>query len=180
MIEKKKYRKITANDIINNNFSIEDLNIKRYIPFMEKRKIIDAIIDTLLLEDDGMVQFDELDRFVTFIMVSIDSYIQNIDFEDKYIECYDALAENDKISEIISAIGNDITELKDFFEIECNNRLKQNNIEYILNRKLTEMNGIFNGQVQEVVKQLTEIGTEVSSNITGKEVVNFISSYLKK
>ena len=51
MEEAREYKIIKAEDIINNNFSIEDLDVRSYIPFEEKKQIIYAIIDTLLLED---------------------------------------------------------------------------------------------------------------------------------
>lgn len=180
MEEAREYKIIKAEDIINGNFSIEDLDVRSYIPFEEKKQIIYAIIDTLLLEDNGIVSFDELDRFVTFIMVAFDSYLKNVDFEDKYIECYDALSESGQISNIMNTIGRDLEELRAFFEMECNSRLEQNNIENVLNRKFTEMNAVFSTMLGEGITKISEIGNEITNEIVEKISKEDISKLLNE
>lgn len=178
MENNKEYKILKAEDVISGNFSIEALDIRHYIPFNEKRRIIYAIIDTLLLEDDGMVFFDEMDKFVTFIMVGIDSYVKNIDFEDKYIESYDALTESGTISKIMDAIGADFIELKEFFEMECNSRLEQNSIENVLNRKLADIDLTFATTLSKGVEQLGKIGAEILKQADTKTIVKMVQDTL--
>ena len=179
MEEAREYKIIKAEDIINGDFSIEDLDVRSYIPFEEKKQIIYAIIDTLLLEDNGIVSFDELDRFVTFIMVAFDSYLKNVDFENKYIECYDALSESGIITEIMSVIGEDLRELNNFFEMECASRLEQNSIENILNRKLNEINLIINTLLGEGITKIGEIGNEIVGKISKEDILKLLNSIEK-
>lgn len=170
---------ITAEQIINNEFELADLEMRHYIPFNEKKDIIYAIIDTLLLEDNGMVMFDEIDRFVTFIMIALDKYVTNVDFEGKYIECYDALTESEKIAPILDMIGKDVEELKGFFDMECNSRLQQNSIENVLNRNLAELNITISEAMNKVITNVTDIGASLNSELSKGGMEKLVSAISK-
>ena len=110
----------------------KELQIKKYIPIIEKRKFAVGVIAACTDEDDGFMQADRFKMNIYFHMNMLSLYTnveQIVEFDDM-VEQYDALCECGLMNALIDIIGNDYDELQNVLECELDSLLGQNSIDF--------------------------------------------------
>ena len=79
----------------------KELGIKNYIPFREKRKIAEMIVEQNIEIVDGIKKYSNIDAYIGFIMASIVAHT-NLECSNDPIADYDLLAENGLLSQIVA------------------------------------------------------------------------------
>lgn len=78
-----------------------ELVIKNYLPFMEKRKIAEMIVEQNIQVVDGIKKYNNIDAYIGCIIASIVAHT-NLECSNNPIADYDLLAENGLLSHIIA------------------------------------------------------------------------------
>lgn len=118
--------------VYNADFNLlEDLEVKNYIPVMEKKKFIIDIISACTDENDGFVSVDRFKMNIYFNMKVLGLYT-NLEIAtnfDDMIEQYDALCERGLLDGILSVFHNDYTSMCKVLDGMLDELLVQNSIE---------------------------------------------------
>lgn len=121
---------------------INDINIRKYIPFSEKTTAINALMDTTVFEVDGLNTYDSMDRWFNFIMAAIMTYtdLELSDIvEDLYKEM-DFLIGNGIWTAISESAGTDLEDFLAFFNQRIEDKMRGNSIEYAFGKILYKIN----------------------------------------
>ncbi len=78
-----------------------ELQIKKYIPFMEKRKIAEMVVEQNIEVVDGIKKYSNIDAYIGFIMASVMAHT-DLKCSDNPIADYDLLAENGLLAQIVA------------------------------------------------------------------------------
>jgi hypothetical protein len=108
-----------------------ELEIKHYIPIMEKKKFVMGVIAACTDDYDGFIQADrfKMNIYFNIQMLSLYTKLEPMFDFDEMIEHYDILCEYGVMSAIINMIGTDYNALKEVLECELNSLISQNSID---------------------------------------------------
>lgn len=126
-----KYSEIKEN-IINNLVDktfIQSILKRAYIPFLEKRVIVEELIDSFTYEEDGLIKVDLFDKqfFTDLKILSTYFDIENdLEFSE-LMKLYDLLMEHDYLSAFKYYIKDDLLILRELLESVLNEKIKYNN-----------------------------------------------------
>jgi len=116
----------------------ELIEIKQYLPIVEKHLIATKIIDSSIIENkNGLSQIDFFYKKITTDVSLIMNY-SNLEFSDELINDYDYLSENGFIKKIIDKIPKtEVYFIDELVENELDQMIKiENSLENILANKL--------------------------------------------
>ena len=137
------------------NLEIEkELDIKKYIPVMEKRKFATDVISLCMYDIDDYVCVNRFKKNIYFSMKLLSVYTNldiSDDFDDIILE-YDMLCESGLFDKIVDLI-DDYVELYTIFENELDELLEENRIERQVAKvvnKINESIDIINGKIQDI------------------------------
>ena len=147
-----------------NNINPE-ITIKYYLSFSNKVAFIQEILDSCIVENEGIKFIDYIGKIYA-IDVYILKYYTNIDLTGFTVEDYDFLKENGVIEQIREDILNvneqDFIELMDCIDKELTQVTKScNSLEGVLARNLKEFLGKMPEQNQ-IIKILKNIATSLN------------------
>lgn len=98
----KKFMTATKNGIDEKSEWIRnELEIKTYIPFREKRRIAEVIVEQNIEVIDGIKKYDNINAYIGFIITSIVAHT-NLKCSDDPISDYDLLAECGLLPQIVA------------------------------------------------------------------------------
>ena len=113
----------------------KELEIKNYIPFMEKRKIAEAIVEQNIEVVDGIKKYDSINGYIGLIVASIMAHT-NLKFSMDPIGDYDLLAESGLLSLIIAAFQESYNEIDVLLKMALAMELEDNNASALIGRFL--------------------------------------------
>lgn len=119
-------------NISNDTFNLEkSLEIKKYIPIMDKKRFVMDIISECTNDVDDFVVVDRFKMNIYFDMKVLEAYtnLEIADDFDDMISQYDMLCENGVINQIVSLFKNDYDLLHTVLENVLDELLVQNSIE---------------------------------------------------
>lgn len=131
-----------------------ELNIKTYIPFREKRKIAEMIVMQNIKEVDGIKKYDSIDGYVSLIVASIASHT-SLQFSDDPVADYDLLAESGLLSQIIAEFQGSHDEIDIILKMALAMELEDNNTNVLVGKFLNGISEKLDG-VGEVLKDKLE------------------------
>lgn len=108
-----------------------ELEIKSYIPFREKRKIAEMIVEHNITNVDGIKKYDDIDSYVSLVVASIDAHT-NLEFSDDPIADYDLLAESGLLPQIIAEFQGSHEEIGILLKMAIAAELEDNNMNVII------------------------------------------------
>ena len=118
--------------INNKTFNLEkSLEIKKYIPIMNKKKFVMDVIATYTDDIDGLITVDRFNMYIYFDMKVLSLYT-NLEISDDFNEMimqYDMLCESGMRDKIIILFENDYDILCALLEDELETLLIQNSID---------------------------------------------------
>lgn len=122
----------------------KELEIKEYISIKEKKQLVKNIIDTCILYEDGVYKFDDTDKYICFIMKTIEAYT-NIELSEDIEDDYDILCRAKILEIVIDTFKKEYEEVNVLLQMKCDYILSGNNIESQVGRFLdTLMNAVNN------------------------------------
>lgn len=134
-------------NMYNRNFNIlEELEVKYYIPILEKKKFVLGVIAACTDEDDGFVAVDRFKMNIYFNMKMLELYT-NLEIEsdfDDMIEQYDELCENRVMDGLLDLFANDYKMMYSVLEGELDTLLIQNSIDAQVVRIANKINEFIN------------------------------------
>lgn len=108
-----------------------ELEIKTYIPFREKRKIAEMVVEQNISIEDGIKKYDDINSYVSLVVASIKSHT-NLQFSDDPVADYDMLAESGLLSQIIAEFQGSHEEIGIILKMAVAAELEDNNINVII------------------------------------------------
>ena len=121
------------------------LEVKEYIPFREKRKIAEDIVEQNTELIDGVWKNDSINQYVTFVLAMLDSHT-NLEIGEDPVVDYDTLAESGLLPLVISTFQNDYNECEIILKMALAAKLENNNVNVLvgkfLNGVLTRLDNV--------------------------------------
>ena len=115
------------------------LEVKEYIPFREKRRIAENVVEQNTELIDGVWKNDSMDQYVTFVLAMLETHTNlQIDSEDPVLD-YDIIAESGLLPLVISTFQNDYNECDVVLKAVLAMKLEDNNVNVLVGKFL---NGI--------------------------------------
>lgn len=112
------------------------LKIRTFIPFMEKRRIVELVVSENIIEEDGIKKIDSAGQFVGFIISMIITHTDlEIDQVDP-IKSYDALSEVGLLEHIIACFQKDYSECEVLLKMTISDTLADNELNVLVGRFL--------------------------------------------
>lgn len=150
------------------DFIKEKLNIKTYVPFVEKRELCKKVLDASCTRNGSIVEVDSVSRYILFTMAIISKYT-NLEFssgEDEEfdsIDEYDMLCQNDLLNPILDVIGMEYTTCNNILnmimaDINANN----NNIAAVLDKSAQRLLDIVNKLKDVLADKVEELNLDLS------------------
>ena len=116
----------------NKNFNIlNELDVRNYIPILDKKQFVIGVISACTDENDGFISVDRFKMNVYFNMKILELYT-NLEiatsFDDMIVQ-YDELCKNRVMDGLIDLFANDYKAMYDVLEGELDTLLVQNSID---------------------------------------------------
>ena len=112
-----------------------ELEIKTYIPFREKRQIAEMIVAQNISEVDGIKKYDDIGSYVSLVVASIVAHT-NLQFDQDIIADYDLLAESGLLTQIIAEFQGSHEEIGILLKMAVASELEDNNVNVLVGRFL--------------------------------------------
>lgn len=142
------------------------LEVKSYLSIKDKKNLIDDIINNCILFDEGTFKFNEIDKYITFTMMTIAVYTNlklSFDMEDDY----DMLCEAKLLNAVIDTFAGEYENVKLLLQMKCDYILSGNSIEAqcgkFLNaiiEKVDDFANVLSGKIENFDISKLPIGAE--------------------
>ena len=171
-------KKITNNKI--NTHAVEDyitskLDIIEYLPFNKKREIVEMLVDSIIVEEDGVKRADGIAQFLAFIVAMVASHTSLV-FGDQPAEDYDALSQCGLLEHVVAMFKKDFDECDVLLKIAIADALADNNLNVIIGKFLNGILGKLDGVV-DIVKGVTgnlDLSKLLGIDIKEEDIAKFI------
>ena len=133
---------IEMNKKANANVNMNKHLKTKYLPFKEKRALIDSVIEQCAFVEDGLIVIDEFDKYITFTLEIIKAYT-SLEFDEDFniaVQEYDALCEANLLNKIIESFEGEYNTVMNMLNVKTDEVLKQNTIEYHAVKFLSGLN----------------------------------------
>ena len=128
----------------------KELEVKTYIPFREKRAIVEAVVSQNIEWVDGIKKIDDINMYISFIVAMISAHT-NLDFSDDPVADYDFIAESGLLTQIIAEFQESYSECDILLKMAKTSELEANNINAIVARFTDDISHKLDG-VGEILK----------------------------
>lgn len=153
----------------------KELAIKNYIPFMEKRKIAEMVVDQNINVVDGIKKYNTIDAYIGFVMASIVAHT-NLKCSGNPIEDYDLLAESGLLPQIVAEFHESHNEIDMLLKMAVAYELEDNQpgalIGRFLDGILNRLDGV-SGMLKDIVGDLNI--EEIFNNENIAKIVGFLN-----
>ncbi len=134
----------------------EQLKIKKYIPFMEKRKIAEMVVEQNIEVVDGIKKYDNISAYISLIMASIVAHT-SLKCSDDPIADYDLLAESGLLPQIVAEFQESHNEIDILLKMAVAYELEDNQTGALIGRfldsVLKKLDGA-SGMLKEIIGNL--------------------------
>lgn len=106
------------------------IEAKKYLPIAEKRRIAESVIEACVVNNDGFIQVDSLDKYIMFTIVVISNYT-NLEFglDGDYLADYDKLCESGLLDIVIETFEKEYVRTNDILNMMLSDKLQHNSTE---------------------------------------------------
>lgn len=150
-----------------------ELEIKSYIPFRQKREIAEMIVAQNIEEVDGIKRYDDINSYVSLVVASIATHT-NLEFSADPIADYDLLAESGLLPQIIAEFQGSHEEIGILLKMAVASELADNNVNVLVGRFLDSILKKLDGFVGNIDLQ------ELLGTNFDEEDLNKLSGFLDK
>ena len=120
------------------NYVKGTLEIKTYLPFREKRAIVEMVVEKNISEVDGIKKIDAMDEYIAFVMSMITAHT-NLQCSEDPVADYDLLAESGLLPVIIETFKDDYNECDVLLKMERASELEDNNVNVLIGKFLDKI-----------------------------------------
>lgn len=169
----KKVQNTKLNEHAINDYLKKELEIKTYIPFREKRVLVEAVVAQNIEWVDGIKKIDSINEYVGFIVAVLSAHT-NITWSEDPVADYDMLAESGLLPQIIAEFQESYAECEVLLKMARTYELEDNNINAIAAR--------FINSILEKIDGVGEVLKDKFGNVDIKDVLggNFKQEDLAK
>ena len=114
------------------------LNVKEYLSIKDKKQLVEDIVDECILYEDGVFKFDDIDKYVVFIMKTIEAYT-DIELSDDIENDYDILCRAKALELVVNTFKKEYDDVNVLLSMKCDYILSSNNIEAQFGKFLSNM-----------------------------------------
>ena len=142
-VQKFKEDKVTnskLNEHAVSDYLKKELEIKTYLPFRQKREIVEMVVEQNTEWVDGIKKNDPINQYVAFVTAMLSSHT-NLDFSDDPVADYDLLAESGLLLLIIEEFRTSYDECDALLKLALASELEDNNINVLVGRFLNNILG---------------------------------------
>lgn len=176
-VEKFKKERIantkTDNTIVS-NFIKKELEVREYVPFKEKRAIVELLVMKNIDIVDGVKKHDTISGYISFIAAMLTAHT-NLELVDPIAD-YDMLSENKLLVPIIETFQTSYDECDVLFKMALANELEDNNVNMVfarfLNSILVRLDGV--GEVLKSTIGNVDINSILSEQFNSEDIANLI------
>lgn len=130
--------KIAPNAI--SDYVTKTLEVKTYIPFRQKREVVETIVSKNTKEVDGIKKNDSINQYLSFV-ISMLTLHTNLEFSKDPVEDYDLLAESGLLPLVIAEFKTSYDECDILLKMALASELEDNNVNVLVGKFL---NGLLN------------------------------------
>nr|DAH07381.1 MAG TPA: hypothetical protein [Caudoviricetes sp.] len=119
----------------------EELEIKEYIPFMEKCRVLEEVVIQSVVEEDGVKRVNPVSQYICFVIAMLVAHTSLDIDKNNPIDDYDILCEAGLLELIVMLFQKDYDECKVVLDMLLSQTFEDNNFNIIVGKFL---NGILN------------------------------------
>ena len=164
-IDKKITNTKIAPDAIS-KYIRDNLEIKTYIPFAEKRRIAEMIVEKYITEVSGIKKYDEISSYVGFISAMIVAHT-SLQFSNNSVTDYDLLAQSGLLTHLIAEFQESYSECDIILKMAISMELEDNNVGALIGRFFAGILETLDGMA-DGLKSIT--GDEGLKNLLGIDI----------
>lgn len=112
------------------------IEVKKYTSIKEKRALVDDIVNTCILYEDGVYKFDDIDKYITFTMKTIAAYT-NLELSADIESDYDELCKTSLLNVVIETFAGEYENVNLLLQMRCEYILSGNTMEAQFGKFLT-------------------------------------------
>ena len=127
----------------------KELEIKTYIPFNTKRKVVEMVVQQNTTEVDGIKKNDSISQYVSFVTAMIMTHT-SLEFSADPVADYDLLAESKLLPQIIAEFQDSYNECDVLLKMALAMELEDNNVNALIGRFLNKISVLLDGVVEAV------------------------------
>lgn len=146
----------------------ETLEVREYVPFKEKRAIVELIVlkNTELV--DGVKKNDSISQYISFVTAMLTAHT-NLEFSEDPVVDYDILSENGLLAPIIETFKTDYSECDVLLKMALAAELEDNN-----------PNVLFGRFLNSILEKLDAAGASIKSAIDGVDLKSLLQDSIKQ
>jgi hypothetical protein len=133
---------------------------KSYLGIKDKKQLVDDIIKSCIIYEDGIFKIDGIEKYIQFTMKTLAAYT-NLEFGADIEEDFDALSRERLLPVLVCMIQQEYDDVNILLQTQCDFILEDNTIEAQLGRffnavldKTDSMQDVIKNAVPELVKKL--------------------------
>ncbi len=146
----------------------EILDVKEYLPFVEKRELCAKVLNACnTIDSNGLVKVDSVSRYIIFTVYILSAYT-NLEFssgEDGIdsIDEYDMLCQNGLLDQILGVIGGEYTVCNNILNMMMDDIIANNNtIENVVGHTLNKLSKSIDGFIDTLSDKVDELNLDLN------------------
>ena len=156
------------------------LTIKSYLPFLEKKALAERVIEKSVVEENGCMRINEIDKYLHFTVAVIEAYT-NLEFNEDFevaAQEYDELVQCNKLNAIIGMFETEYKTVLELVGMEADYVMQKTSVEYQFTAFLYGISGMMDGLSDVLVKKIQDF--KISDLGVSEEQVLRLNSLLNK
>lgn len=182
-INEFKEKKIMNTQIAPNaigDYIKKGLEVKTYVPFVEKQSIAQVVLETCANMNDGVIAIDSIQKYIIFTITILSAYT-NLEFDgEQDLSDYDALCSYQVgdctlLDEIVKTFEKEYSRCNDILNMMTADLLAENNIEKQVGKflsgisdKISELGDSLINKLGDFNMDLNQLDIDKLSNIISK------------
>lgn len=146
----------------------KELEIKEYIPFINKRELCAKVIDACCTKEGGLVKIDSVTRYIVFTISIISAYTalefsSGEDTEYDSLDEYDMICESGLLNLILALIGDEYTTCNNILNMMLEDVIANNNtIEAVFGHAFDKVSDSLDGLIGALADKVEEMELDLS------------------
>ena len=164
--------KISPNAV--EDYIVKTLEIKEYVPFLTKKKIVETVVRDNITVVDGIKKSNSINQYVSFVIAMLVSHT-NLEIEEPFSD-YDALCESNLLASIINTFKEDYDTCDILLKMTLASEMEDNNINVLIGNFLNRI-GENLGDFSEVLKEkLSDLNLDsiLDGSINKENITNLL------
>lgn len=171
LIEKFKTERVQNTKVNPNAVSEwirEEIKIKTYIPFRQKREIVEMVVGQNIETVDGIKKYDSINAYVGFVVAMISAHTDLVWSPDPVAD-YDLLAESGLLPQIITEFQESYNECDVIMKMVLAMELEDNNVNVLIGHFL-----------DDILKRLSSVGEKFKGTLGDFNIQDILGGNIKE